>query len=265
MATSTLNVQRPVGSNPIGRVGKVKPQISDIYQATLIVKRDGRNIVNLSTPLPENYQFSLSSNFDTPFNQPLSDLMGGASGAKISKWATQGSTAVTGMTTMWKYFSGAVWTGGSALQLTIPFVLQAYEDPKTEVLMPMKKLMQAVAPSEYGTMLRAPGPHVLNNGETGLLGGDDITVKIGRFFKLNPCIITNVDESFDTQFDHNGDPLGVVINVSILSYFTTTKEDLDKWFQGIPNTETDGTESVAGAAKGATSAVGSAIGGVFGF
>lgn len=236
MATSTLNVQRPVGSNPIGRVGKVKPQISDLYQATLIVKRDGRNVVNLTTPLPENYQFSLASNFDTPFNQPLSDIFGRASGGKISQRAAQGATAVTGLTTLNKYMSAAVWTGGSALQLTIPFVLQAYEDPKTEVLMPMKKLMQAVAPSESLSFLRAPGPHLLNNGEDGLLGGDDITVKIGRFFKLNPCIITNVDESFDTQFDHNGDPLGVVINVSILSYFTTTKQDLDNWFLGIPPT-----------------------------
>ncbi len=229
MPFSTDNVTRPAGSNPTSRAGKVKPVIADMYRAHLIVKRDGAVKVNLSTPLPENYQFSLSTNFDNPFNQPLSDLAGRTFGQPISQVAT-GATAVTGLTTLNKWLSGAVWTGGSLFQLDIPFVLQAYTDPLTEILLPMRNLMQAVAPSEtVGGMLRAPGPHLLNN--EGLLGGDDITVKIGKFFVLNPCIITNVHESFDTQFDHEGNPISVVINVSILSYYTVTKEDLDKMFE----------------------------------
>lgn len=262
MATSPLNVSRPAGSNPIGRVGKVKPNISDIYRATLVVKRDGKNVVNMTTHLPENYQFGLSTNFDNPFNQPISDMIGRSSGAKTSKLAT-GTTALTGMTTLTKWLSGSVWTGGSLFQLDIPFVLQAYEDPLKEVLMPMKKLMQIVAPSEFGGLLRAPGPHLLNNGEEGALGGDLITVKIGKFFELTPCVITNVHESFDTQFDHDGNPIGAVINISVISYFTATKEDLDKWFITLPHTETDGTETVAGAAGATLSAVGNAIGGIF--
>lgn len=232
MPTNPINVTRPVGSNPIGRVGQVKPYIDEMYQAHLIVKRDGVPVVNLSTPLPENYQFSLSTNFDNPFNQPISDLLGRASGVPISGLAT-GATGLTGLTTLNKYLSGAVWTGGSLFQLKIPFVLQAYNDPRTEVLLPMKQLMQAVAPKEgEGMMLMAPGPHLLN-GQDGSLGGDDITVKIGKFFKLHPCVITDVNESFDTQFDHSGNPIGVVVEVSIMSYFTATKEDLDKWFEGL--------------------------------
>lgn len=232
MPTSPVNVSRPIGSNPIGRVGSVKPYIDPIYQAQLIVKRDGVPVVNLSTPLPENYQFELSTNFDNPFNGPISDMVGRAVGKNISGFAT-GATALYGVTTMNKWLSGAVWTGGSLFQMTIPFVLQAYHDPITEVLLPMKQLMQAVAPSEDdGGMLLAPGPHLLN-GQDGKLGGDDITVKIGKFFTLNPCIITDVQESFDTQFDHDGNPIGVVINVSIRSFFTATKQDLDEWFEGL--------------------------------
>lgn len=262
MPTSPINVSRPAGSNPVGRVGKVKPNISDIYRATLIVKRDGKNVVNMTTHLPENYQFGLSTNFDNPFNQPISDMLGKSFGSKINTVAT-GTTAATGLTTLNKYMSGAVWTGGSLFQLDIPFVLQAYEDPLMEVLMPMKKLMQAVAPSELGTFLRAPGPHLLNS-DGGMLGGDIITVKIGKFFELTPCVITNVHESFDTQFDHDGNPIGAVINVSIISYFTTTKEDLDGWFLTLPHTETDGTETVAGAtAAGFGSVIESVSGAIF--
>ena len=232
MPSSPVNVTRPVGSNPSSRVGSVKPYIDPMYQAHLIVKRDGVPVVNLSTPLPENYQFDLSTNYDNPFNQPISDLVGRAVGKNIAPYAT-GATAALGVTTLAKWMSGAVWTGGSMLQLTIPFVLQAYTDPKSEVLLQMKQLMQSVAPSEdFGGLLHAPGPHLLG-AENQDLGGDYITVKIGKFFKMEPCIITDVQESFDTQFDHAGSPIGVVINVSIKSFFTPTKEDLDKWFVGL--------------------------------
>ncbi|MNQ41579.1 hypothetical protein D3C85_552590 [compost metagenome] len=65
---------------------------------------------------------------------------------------------------------------------------------------------------------------------SGGLAGDLITVNIGKFFTMSPCIIDNVTETFDTQFDHKGDPIGVTINVSVISYFTTTQEDLMRFF-----------------------------------
>ena len=65
------------------------------------------------------------------------------------------------------------------------------------------------------------------------LGGDDVTLSIGRFFVFNPCIITNVVCTFDTQFESQGQPLAATINVTFEAYYTTTKEDLDKFFIGV--------------------------------
>lgn len=252
MPTSTFNVSRPPSGFSASRANDVRPHIDPMYKAQLIVKRDGNNVVNLSTPLPENYQFSLSTNYDNPFNQPLSGLGDKVTGgSSISALAT-GATALVGVTTLNKWLSGAVWTGGSLFQIDIPFVLQAYTDPELEIIKPMRELMQLVAPAEtVGGMLLAPGPHLLRDPaglaaasssdeglaasiqsdfESGRMGGDDITVKIGKFFTMRPCVITNVHESFDTQFDHNGNPISVVIQVSIMSFFTPTKEDIEKWF-----------------------------------
>ncbi len=219
--------------NPAGRVGAVKPNVPPIYRAELIVQRDGAEYLRIDTPLPENYMLSLATSWDNPFNQPLSNfaskLAGGLPGKAVDI-ASTGVTAATGFTTLSKWLSGGVWTGGSMMKLDIPFVIQAYENPREEVVKKMRDLMKLVAPSEYaGQFLRAPGPY-MRAPNSGGVAGDMITVNIGQFFTMSPCIIDNVTETFDTQFDSEGSPIGVTINVSVISFFTTTQEDLDRFF-----------------------------------
>lgn len=219
-----------LADNPAGRIGAVAPKIADIYKATLQVQRDGGNTFRMSTPMPENFMIGLSTSWDTPFNQPLSNLAAGGRMGAAADVITKGVTATMGVTTLNKWLSAGVWSGGSMLKLDIPFVIQAYENPKEEVVKKMRDLLKFVAPSETANaFLRAPGPLVLSE-TIGTLGGDIITVSIGNFFTMTPCIIDSVTCTFDTQFDRNGDPIAATINVSVMSYFTTTQEDLMKFF-----------------------------------
>lgn len=249
MATATPNAATPAA----------KPYTSDIYMATLNVKRDGQDYLNISTPLPESFSLGLASHFNRPLDQPLSDMNqgGGAMAAGIVK---AGTTAITGQTTKMKFMSGAVWSGGSYLQISIPFHLHAYTDAKSDVMNKMIQLMSLAAPSEdgLGGMLRAPGPTLANldalmegnfsqQGNPFQMGGDVITVNLGRFVTLTPCIITDVSPTFDTIFDENGVPMAVAVNVSIETFFTTTQEDLIKFFQ---SSISPGTGQVAGKGSG---------------
>lgn len=228
------------GSPPTNR--NKKSAISSIYTAQLEVKRDGAPYITIDTPLPENFTLSLSSQYDRPFAKPLSELGGEITGSQEGAQRIENVTrASTGMTSIAKYLSAAVWSGGSTLTIDIPFVIHAYEDARLEVGDKMKKLLQLVAPSEVVGMLRAPGPYQANVSammagdvqNVTNLGGDDITLSIGRFFVFNPCIITNVVCTFDTQFEGQGQPLAATINVTFEAYYTTTKEDLDKFFVGM--------------------------------
>jgi len=237
MASGTSPSLRLGGSPPSKR--NKKSDLSSIYTAQLEVKRDGGSYISIDTPLPENFTLSLSSQYDRPFAKPLSELAGEATGTGGAAGIGENvARASTGMTSIAKFLSAAVWSGGSTLTIDIPFVLHAYEDARTEIGDKMKKLLQLVTPSEVGGMLRAPGPYQANvsammAGDVGgalSLGGDDITLSIGRFFVFNPCIITNVVSTFDTQFEAQGQPLAATINVTFEAYFTTTKEDLDKFF-----------------------------------
>lgn len=249
MATATPNTAAP----------KAKPYTSDIYMATLNVKRDNKDYLNISTPLPESFSFGLTSHFDRPLDQPLSNLNKG-DGLMNNAVVKSGLTAITGQTTKMKFLSGAVWTGGSYLSISLPFLLHAYTDAKVDVMDKLVQLMSLVAPSEdgLGGTMRAPGPTVANldaimegnfsqQGNPAQMGGDLITVNLGRFISLTPCIITEVVPTFDTMFDENGTPMGVSVNVSIETFFTTTQEDLLKAFK---NSITAGTGEKSGTGWG---------------
>ena len=211
----------------------VRPNVPDIYRAELIVQRDGGDVFSIDTPLPENFMISLAASWDNPFNQPVSNFVTSAAGGNAGKKLdvlTKGATSATGFTSLNKWLSGGVWTGGSMMKLDIPFVIQAYDDAREEVVRRMAELLKLVAPSEYmGQFLRAPGPR-MGDPTNGGVSGDIITVNIGKFFTMSPCIVDNVSETFDTQVDHSGNPISVTINVSVISFFTTTQEDIDRFF-----------------------------------
>lgn len=220
-----------MGAGLSGRAAEVRPNIPDMYRAKMKVTRDGAEIISLSTQLPENFSFSLATSWDNPFNQPVSNFLGGASGGygASTDLLTTGVKAGTGFTSLHKWLSASVWTGGSLFSVELPFVIQAFEDPKREVVEVMRDILKLVAPSEYmGKFLKAPGPKI--DISSGSITGDVISVEIGNFFRMDQCVIESVSETFDTQLDANGDPIGVTINVSVKSYFTTTQEDIDRYF-----------------------------------
>lgn len=230
--------------NPkIPGTSRSKPDISSIYTVQLEVRREGESYLNLDTPLPENFGFSLASSYDRPFAKPLSEMAGDKIGmGSEAKLAEDVARASTGLTSIMKYLSGAVWSSGSAMTISIPFVIVAHDNAYMEVTNTIKKLTQLAAPSEsaVGTLV-APGPHVGNTAAllagdftSGMqLGGDEITLRIGRFMKFTPCIITSVHTTFDSQFDQSGNPIAATINVEFEAFWTTTKEDLDKFFTMI--------------------------------
>ena len=246
MATETFGAAVANIFNPtMPSTTKAKPEISSIYTAQLEVRRNGVRVINMDTPLPENFGIQLASSYDRPFAQPLSETAGEKVGqGQNAQRAENVSRATTGITSVNKYLSGAVWSSGSTLTLTIPFAIVAYDNAYLEVTDKMKTLLQLVAPSEgAGGFLVAPGPNLNTQGVTDILpgdftnavnlGGDEITLNVGRFFKFTPCIITDVNCTFDSQFDAMGNPIAATINVTFEAYWTTTKEDLEKFFAVI--------------------------------
>lgn len=193
-------------------------------------------------PLPDKFQFQLSTNFDNPFNSPVQDMAGNRIGQAAGNIVT-GVTSVSGLN---KYLSSAVWQGGSLFRLTLPFVIVAKTSTVNEVLAKMRDMLKLVAPTEVaGKMLRAPGPNYssVQGQEDSLVSGEIITVRLGEFFEMSPCVIEDVACDFDTQMDVKDKcPISTTITVSVISYWTTTRQDIDGYFKN----KLQPTESVGG-------------------
>lgn len=231
--------------NPkIPGVSSSAPELSSIYTIQLEVRREGEIYMTLDTPIPENFDFSLASTYDRPFAEPLAAKIADKAGGDPSKvaYAEQIVRATTGLTSVMKYLSGSVWSSGSSMQISIPFVVVAHDNAYLEVTEKIKKLTQLAAPSTspVGTLI-APGPHLANfeqikSGDFSggaRLGGDEIILRIGRFMRFTPCVINSVHTTFDTQFDQMGNPIAATINVAFEAFWTTTKEDLEEFFKRI--------------------------------
>ena len=200
-------------------------QASDIYSAELTVAGD-EGTFSFRTQIPERFPIGLATTWDTPFNQPFSEALGGQYASRTE----QLGRIVLGQSSLNKWMSGAVWTSGSVLEVSgIPFVLQARTDAKKEVLEPFQKLLRLVAPLEDSNgMLKPPGPHLL--GENTKYGGEVITFRIGKFFTMSPCIVESVQGDFDTQFDSNGYPISATVSVTVKSFWSVTRQDIQDMF-----------------------------------
>lgn len=202
-------------------------KLHDAYTVQVTATLNGRRYIDVTAPMPANYQLQLSTNFDNPFNSPLSNVAGGA-GAAVENVMT----AVTSHTTRTKWLSNAVWQGGNQFRLVLPLVLVAQEDTIKEIVLRMRELLKLVAPSESGGVLKAPGPNMQTASSNGMeSSGEWVRVRLGEFFIMEPCVVEDVNCDFDTQMDDtNHCPVSATITISLLSYWTTTREDLDQYF-----------------------------------
>ena len=212
------------------------------YMVTLTVAGEGGEAFVISTTLDETLAISMSSQWAAPFENVMQEALGagvkaagklpgkaGAVAGVVGRSSGAGNAAAQtlGIAVKYKASSFQTWQSSDPMHFTIPFTLVALDDPVKDIKEKVVKLLKLVAPTELGPILKAPGPTLLDS----VTGGRKITLEIGQFIKLEPCVITDVQVQFDNVIGEAGIPLRAKINVDIKSWrtcFTTT--DIDQMF-----------------------------------
>ena len=250
----TPSTGRPTGIALAGTRSKKDVQYVDQMYKVRVYNRGSSNPIDISGYTPEDFAINIMANWDEPFGA-ASDI-GGSVQAVSQGFA--GSTVAAGIRAFGRNSniagSAKVWSGGTSLLFDLPLKVSAYDDTREEVMEPFKKILMLCAPDlGAGGMLVAPGPippellkGVLGNlknlqGTTGTAQQWENTLKaaleesafyleIGKFFKMFPAIITNVSANFNGMFEHGtGFPTSVELNLTIESYLTPTKYDIENW------------------------------------
>ncbi len=214
--------------------------MDDRYRVVLTVSGDGGLSTNFETSIDETLAVSLSSQWAAPFENLLGDAVsgmlsrGGTLAGRVGGMISAGSI-LTGHQLRFKPATARVWQTSSPMELTIPFTFVAINDPVRDVKQKAVDLLKLCAPSQDNTMMiSAPGP-VLMDQLSSEGTGRIISLEIGRFITLSPCIVENVQVQFENVIGEMGIPLRAKVNVDIKSWYTLfTVQDIDKMFRMAP-------------------------------
>lgn len=233
----SLNLGLNLGGLPPSREDTL--HVDNMYRIKIY---NSANTIAFSGYVPEDFNFSLTSNWSAPFEGiSLTD-------AKDPDVVAVGrALKFGGLSSQHKLLTARVWDSPGYFTLELPIFLDAYHDTEIEVMRPMVQLLSMAAADESDSgFLIPPGPvpaiEVLN-AVTSLIGRDPtaggvqfdskeaFTVQLGKFFKMSPAIITNVSASGDSAFeDETGNPISADFMLTIESYFAVTRRDLAQWF-----------------------------------
>lgn len=218
--------------------------------------------------LPENFTFTLDSQWDTPLANTINDAIG----------PMASSISYTGLTPRHKAVTYQAWQGSSPVAFNLSIHLKAEDDARADVVERVRRLGQLVLPGEIGTgalgFYTAPasiGASVIQGIEqsTGvslgvpLPSGSDGTQGQGEgagdraigalrqmenavtqrgFFKLiigqnfmviDDVIVKTVSPNFYVRMDRTHKvPIEAEVDVTFETAFTPSRNDFNKWFRG---------------------------------
>ena len=209
------------------------------YLVTLTVTGDNTvgegGYFSVSTSLDESFGLSMGSEWQAPFANVLQEGLdaaqskGDVTGAVVGIARQAGAAA--GFAGRNVATTAQVWQSSDPIAFSIPFTFVAHRDAKKEVQDKVVNLLKLTAPSEFGPILKAPGPTILGQLASKQIDGRRIVLSIGKFIQLDNCIIERVDVQFDSIMGEQGIPHKAKVTVDIKSFFTCfTVQDIDKLF-----------------------------------
>lgn len=251
------NYLTPANSRPV-QLGGVRSKgdvqyVEKMYKTRIYNRPNLAGGISISGYTPEDFAINIMANWEEPFaglsdiGSALESLAPGALGTGASAFLKSSgrNSNIAG--------SAKVWQGGSSLMFELPMKISAYDDTTKEVMTPLKRVLKLCTPFlDTGGGLVAPGPTPVDflkvigsagnitgsadNWEKALqkaLSKTAFYLEIGTFFKMFPCVITNVSAQFNGMFEEGtGFPTSIELNLTVESYLTPTSYDIDNWVLG---------------------------------
>lgn len=221
------------------RLGNTSSEIKPEHKVFLLVSYPDGTGYKIEAPAPPNLSLAIQANWTQKNGIGVADMITGAtnsSGSGMGKAIGSGVSAALDLAgvknTTQKILTAHHWDGSSPVQLTIPFEFIALSDPMADVINPVRELYKLTAPLEDDNgILIPPGPSVV--GST-VVQGTQVKVLIGTMLTFENVIVDNVSGEIDTRVTKGSGGkarfLHAKIDVSITSFYTVSRSDVDKIF-----------------------------------
>lgn len=261
--TSSGLISSPAGAGgPFSILGYQGKDIPEEYLVTITDEQpwlySQSKVIRIKAPLQEKIGTRTESEWS-----PLS-----AASAISSILPTQEiAQFTTGHSTVSRYTSRRIWTGGGPLDFTLHLKFEVIRNATNEVLKPIIELQRMSLPyssnksgvpelktnsnvdflaslgSAAGALLKEsflypPGPSPF--GKLAQKGtGEHITVKLGKFMIIEDAVIKDIGIEVPPRFMEGGAPTGAIVSVHFQTFEMLTKETLDNIYKNINRTTTN--------------------------
>lgn len=193
--------------------------------------------------LPESFSFDITSEYSTPLSEGL-----------VKSETINLVTKLLGKSTITQEMTAQMWNGNAPIAISLPLVLTAEKDARSEILRKLQQLFRLTLPSKgKGGFLDSPGATVkLKEGKTiaetatgaydAFVGNNmnlftenfvinrKVSVYIGRYLYFDSVVIKNVQQTMHTLPGPDGIPLKVEVNVTFETLMTPTFDDVKDIF-----------------------------------
>lgn len=209
---------------------------------TTELKPDDADFISISTFIPEELSFTLTSEWETL----LKNFISGSSldNSNIINAGINAASTVATLsgfkTPLSQIATYPTWIGNGPIEFQIPFKFNAISNTAADVTQPWTKLLRLVCPtaSADNFIVRAPGPTLTIDPETKmptLERGKVLSLRIGNFIYIRGVIITGITNTMPAKFDINGKPISAFAEVTFRTIFSPTVKDIEQWFIADPN------------------------------
>lgn len=247
--TSTQKSFEPIGSGknmPTGigsvsgrtarytKCGWINPDISDIPNAYKVIVSSSALQTVVVGLLQEESTFQITSEWGSFI--PVAGLQNDINSV---------SQFFSGRVLMTQALTRRIWKGTSPITISVNLTFESIVDTWSNVGLPIRALGQMILPGVMGVdvgkhkvpLLSAPGPSPFHSPElkktlkatgmsytpSGLLSGDRIHLKIGKFLSFPEVIVKRIVPTYANRFDSNGQPISAKCTVEFETYEIITK------------------------------------------
>lgn len=206
---------------------------------TISFHEDGTG--RIKAPLPDNFGISVGSEYTDPYNQNMTDSLGGLGTVLENVGRVAGVSRKLGVATTIFY------SGPEPTEISFDLEFSAYYDAKKEVVDPIKKLMRNSVGREIstddldeeekeeidertdGALSSDLGQQIAN--KAALIKGPSLaTIRFGKTIKIQSCYIQSVGVQFSNVLDNQFYPVHGVASVTARIEQNPVRSDVDRFF-----------------------------------
>lgn len=176
--------------------------------------------------IPEAFFLSVSSEWAPRMGSSLRSFLQNSVGGGAGS-AAQGALWLTNFDIVVQSLTFQSWESSAPIEFNLTLLFDAYSDGYVDVVKPMSELQSIALPyasQESEDILLPPGPSPIEPDRS------RISLRIGRLIYIHSVVLKNVNNTFDTRMDANGQPISGQSEITVATINTPSRQDVSTFY-----------------------------------